>query len=104
MTIDKYERRFLELLKYVPFIKDETIKIQRYLSGLPSSICDKISYDDLKTMEETIRRVKFLYDQQGEKPTFRKAWENKKKFKVDHRKKGTKPSFFHKHSSRIDRF
>jgi hypothetical protein len=35
MTIDEYERRFLELLKYVPFIKDEYVKIQRYLSGLP---------------------------------------------------------------------
>jgi hypothetical protein len=42
MTIDEYERRFLELLKYVPFIKDETVKIQRYLSGLPSFISDKI--------------------------------------------------------------
>ena len=32
MTIDEYERSFLELLKYVPFIKDEAIKNQRYLS------------------------------------------------------------------------
>jgi hypothetical protein len=64
MTIDKYERRFLELLKYVPFIKDETIKIQRYMSGLPSPINDKIQYDDPKTMEETIRRPKCLYEKQ----------------------------------------
>ena len=42
MPIDEYEQRFLELLKYVPFIKDETVKIQRYLSGPPSSISDKI--------------------------------------------------------------
>jgi hypothetical protein len=27
MTIDEYERSFLELLKYVPFIKDEAVKI-----------------------------------------------------------------------------
>jgi hypothetical protein len=81
MSIDEYERRFLELLKYVPFIKDETIKIQRYLSGLPSVISDKIQYDDPKTMEETIRRAKCLYDQQKEKPSFQKAWEDKKKFK-----------------------
>jgi hypothetical protein len=67
MTIDEYERRFLELLKYVPFIKDETIKIQRYLSGFPPSIGDKIQYDDPKTMEEMIRRVKCLYEQQKEK-------------------------------------
>jgi hypothetical protein len=42
MSIDEYKQRFLELLKYVPFIKDETVKIQRYLSGIPSSISDKI--------------------------------------------------------------
>jgi hypothetical protein len=57
MTIDEYERRFLELLKYVSFIKDETVKIQRYLSGLPSFISDKIQYDDPKTLEETIRQL-----------------------------------------------
>jgi hypothetical protein len=62
MTIDEYEQRFLELLKYVSFIKHEIVKIQRYLSGLPPSIRDKIQYDDPKTMEETIRREKFLYE------------------------------------------
>jgi hypothetical protein len=62
MTIDEYERSFLELLKYVTFVKDEAVKIQRYLSGLPPSISDKIQYDDPKTMEETIRREKCLYE------------------------------------------
>jgi hypothetical protein len=38
ITIDEYERRFLELMKYVSFIKDVTVKIQRYLSGFPSFI------------------------------------------------------------------
>ena len=42
VTIDEDKRRFLELLKYVSFIKDETVKIQRYLSGLPPSISDNI--------------------------------------------------------------
>jgi hypothetical protein len=42
MTIDEYERRFLELQKYVSFIKNETVKIQRYLSGFPSFISEKI--------------------------------------------------------------
>jgi hypothetical protein len=83
MTIDEYERRFLEMLKYVSFIKDETVKIHRYLSGFPSFIGEKIQYDDPKTLEETIRRAKFLYDQQKSRPTFQKLWENKKKFKMD---------------------
>jgi hypothetical protein len=42
MTIDEFEKRFLELLKYVSFITDEIDKIQRYLSGLPSFISEKI--------------------------------------------------------------
>jgi hypothetical protein len=55
MKIDEYERRFLELLKYVSFIKDDLVKIQRYLSGMTSFISDKIQYDDPKTLEENIR-------------------------------------------------
>jgi hypothetical protein len=82
-TIDEYERNFLELLKYVPFIKDEAVKIYRYLSGLPPSIGDNIQYDDRKTMEETIRREKCLYEQQREKPTFWRAWDDQKKFKKE---------------------
>ena len=55
MTIDEYERHFLELLKYVSFIKEDHVKIHRYLSGLPSFISDKIQYDEPKTLEETIK-------------------------------------------------
>ena len=47
-----------------------------------------------KTLEETIRRAKCLYDQQKARPTFKKPWEDKKKFNVDQRKKGSKPPFF----------
>jgi hypothetical protein len=93
-TIDEYERIFLELLKYVPFIKDEQVKIQRYLSGLPLFISDKIQYGDPKTLEETIRRAKCLYDQQRGRSNFHKAWEEKMKRKVEQRKKRTKPPFF----------
>jgi hypothetical protein len=64
------------------------------MSVLPSFISDKIQYDDPKTLEETIMREKFLYDQQKGKPTFHKAWEDKKKFKKEQRQKGNKPPFF----------
>jgi hypothetical protein len=42
MTMDEYERKFLELLEYVDLIKDEEVKIQRFLSGMPLSFSDKI--------------------------------------------------------------
>jgi hypothetical protein len=98
MTIDEYERRFLELLKYVSFIKYEQVNIHRYLSGIPSFISDKIQYDDPKTLKETIRRDKFLYDQHRGRPTFQNVWEDKKKSNMDQRKKGTKPPFFKNNS------
>jgi hypothetical protein len=94
MTIDEYERNLLELLKYVPFIKDEAVKIQRYLSGFPPSMSDKIQYDDPKTMEEIIRKEKFLYEKKGERPILRKAWNDQRKLKKEPRQKGKKPSFF----------
>jgi hypothetical protein len=83
MTIDEYERIFLELLKYVTFIKDEQVKIKRYLSGMPSFINDKIQYDDPKPFEETIRHSKCLYYEQRGRTNFQKALEDKMKNKVE---------------------
>jgi hypothetical protein len=45
-------------------------------------------------MEETIRRVKCLYEQKREKPTFWKAWDGQKRFKKEQRQKGNMPPFF----------
>jgi hypothetical protein len=73
MTMDEYERRFIELLKYVDFIKDEQVNIQIFLSGMPSIFNDKIQYDDPKTLDEEIRRAKCLYDQHRGRPNFQKA-------------------------------
>ena len=42
MTMEAYEKKFPELLNYMDFIKDEKVKIQRFLSGLPESYRDKI--------------------------------------------------------------
>jgi hypothetical protein len=42
MTMDEYERILLEFLRYVDFIHDEKVKIQRFLSGIPSIFSDKI--------------------------------------------------------------
>jgi hypothetical protein len=94
LTIDKYERRSLELLKYVSFIKYEHVKIHRYLSGMLSFISFIIQYDDPNNLEETIRRDRCLYEKQKGKASYQKAWENKNKNKMEQRKKGTNSSFF----------
>jgi hypothetical protein len=50
-AMDEYERRFLELLKYVGFIKDDKLKIKILLSGIPSFYSDKIHFDEPRTLK-----------------------------------------------------
>jgi hypothetical protein len=83
MTMEKYEKQFFELLKYVDFIKDEKVKIQRFLNGLPSFYSDKIQYNNPRTFEETIRRPRHLYEQRKGRPFFQKTLNDKMKDKKD---------------------
>ena len=36
MTMEKYKNRFMELLIYVDFIQEDKVKIQHFLSGMPT--------------------------------------------------------------------
>ena len=94
MTMEEYEKWFFELLKYVDLIKDEKVKIQRFLSGLPSFYSDKIQYDNPKTLEESIRRARPFYEQSKGRLVFQKTWNDRMKEKNDQRQKGFKPPFF----------
>jgi hypothetical protein len=87
MKMDEYERRFLELLRYVGFIKDEKVKIQRFYSGLPSFYSDKICFDEPRTLDDTIRKDNYLYEWNKGRPTFQRTWDDKKRGKMDQRKK-----------------
>ena len=58
MTIKEYEKKFLGFLKYAVFIKYEKVKIQRFLSGLPSFYRENIQYDEPMTLIETVMKTK----------------------------------------------
>lgn len=47
MTDDEYASRFLELLRYVPYLKDEKAKIQIFINGLPKTYKDRIEFHEL---------------------------------------------------------
>ena len=61
-TMEEYANKFLELLRYVKYIRDDKVKIQHFLSGLPHPYKDMIEFDEPKTMEEAIRKDKCCYD------------------------------------------
>ena len=90
----EYANSFLELLRYVKYIKDEKLKIQHFLSGLPQYYKDIIEFYEPRTMEEAIRKDKCCYDKIKGKIDYHKTWKDKKNEKSNQRKKGFKPSNF----------
>jgi len=42
VTDNEYTSRFLELLRYVPYLKEDKAKVHRFISGLPVAYKDKI--------------------------------------------------------------
>jgi hypothetical protein len=93
MSMEEYEKKFLGLLKYVGFINYEKVKIQRFLSGLPSFYKENIRYYEPKTLTETIKKDKYLYEQGQGKESMQKSWKDKRKEKSNQSNKGFKPPF-----------
>lgn len=54
MKNDEYTSRFLEFLRYVPYLKEEKAKIQRFTSGLLMAFKDRIEFDEPRSLEEAI--------------------------------------------------
>ena len=72
--MEEYANKFLDLLRYVKYIKDEKVKIQCFLSGFPQSYKDQIEFYDPRTLEEAIRRAKYCYEKRKRKYNYQKAW------------------------------
>ena len=92
--MQEYAKKLLELLRYVKYIKDEKVKIQLFLSGLPQSYKYKIEFYEPKTLEEAISKPKYCYEERKGKPDIHKAQKDKNNENSDQRKKGIKPSQF----------
>jgi hypothetical protein len=83
MDLTIMKKEFLELLRYGCFIKEQKVKIQRFLSELPSLYKNNIQFDEPNTLEGTIRKEKYLYDHNKGRTTFQKSWKDKMKEKLD---------------------
>ena len=63
MSMKELSNKFLSLIIYVPYIIDEKPKIQWFLICLPTSFKDRIEFDNLKNLEEAMRKNDFCYEQ-----------------------------------------
>ena len=86
MSMKELRIKFLSLLRYVPYIINEKPKIQRFLSGLPASVKDRIEFDNLKTLEEAMRKDEFCYEQSKKRESL-PNWKNKKASHFDQKRK-----------------
>jgi len=58
MTDEEYTTKFLELLRYLPYLKDEKSKVQSFVSRSPLTFRDRIEYDEPRLLEEVIVKLK----------------------------------------------
>jgi hypothetical protein len=77
LTIEEYVNKFLDLLRYVPYIKAEKAKVQRFISGLPKDYRNRIEFDEPKTLEDTIRKATYCHEQFGHRAEPREGWKQK---------------------------
>ena len=66
--------KFLELLRYVSYLKDEKNKVQRFVCGMPLEFKDQIEYDEPRSLEEFIGKLKHYYEQSKCNTESKKGW------------------------------
>jgi hypothetical protein len=83
----------MELLIFVPYIKDEKLKVQICFSYLPQSYKDKIEFDNPKTLNKVLQK-KGLVTINTNNDQKIQSMERKEARKVKSKEKGFKPSPF----------
>jgi hypothetical protein len=75
--MEEHVQKFIELLRYVGYIKKGRVKIQRSLGGLPPSYRDRIESSNPKTLEETIQMEMHYYEHNKGKAEAQPSWNGK---------------------------
>ena len=53
---------FLDLLHYIPYIKDEKVELQLFLGCLPLNFRERIEFDMPKTLDTTLHKDRIFYE------------------------------------------
>lgn len=81
VTYEEYMTKFLEFLRYVPYLKDEKTKFQRFISGLSFKFKDQLAYDEPQSLEEIIEKLKHCHEQSKCKYEPKQDWKGNGKTK-----------------------
>ena len=81
MIDEEYTTKFLELLRYVSYLKDQKDKFQIFFSGFPLEFRDHIEYDEPRSLEKSIGKMKHYYEQSKCKTKSQQGWKGNEKAK-----------------------
>ena len=62
LTMDSFINIFLDLLQYVPYIKDEKVNIQQFLGCIPPNFREKIEFERPKNIDTTLHKSRLCYE------------------------------------------
>ena len=99
--MDDLINKFLYLLRFVPYVKEEKVKMKRLLSSLPQSYKERIEFDNPKSLNEVFGKTQMFYDQYKQRSEILKAWKDKKQDRMNQRNKGFQPTPFHNMEKKI---
>eukprot|EP00253_Pinus_taeda_P017026 PITA_17026 len=89
--MDEFITRSTSLLRYVPYIREEKAKFQRFVSSLPAYMRERIEFDNPKSMDEVIRKARICYQQGKQKgETANRKWNERRNFKTVGNSKGNR--------------
>jgi hypothetical protein len=57
MTMEDLINKFMELLRFIPYIWEDKVKLQRFLSYLPQAYQDRIEFDSPKSLSEAFKKA-----------------------------------------------
>ena len=92
MNMEELINKFLDLLRFVPYIKEERVKVQRFLSCLPQAYKDRIEFDNPKTLDEALRKADCAMSSTKMRNDSFRTWKDRKPERFSQQKRGSRPS------------
>ena len=82
------------MLHYVPYIKDEKVKIQHFLGCLPPNVRENIEFDIPKTLDTTLQKAIIFYEHgQLRQENINRPRDRSKTFSDNHKPGFNPPSY-----------
>ena len=99
LTMDSFIYIFLDLLHYVPCIKDEKVKIEQFLGCLSPIFRERIEFDMAKTLDTTLHKDRICYEHGQLRQENINRTQDKSRTFSNNKKPGFKPHPYRKHNN-----